>query len=85
MATKVDTNLGRNSRFFNKRMRQVSSLIAVFGYQVYSLQFLLHYNDNLSFFQGFFFEVLLTLNSSRFINIKKKQRNLANIQPWTYY
>ena len=78
MATEVDTILGRTSRFFNKRMREVSSLIAFFRYQVYSLQFWLHYNNNLSFFQGLFLD-FIDLELGLVYKYKKKKRNLADL------
>ena len=76
MATEVDTILGRTSRFFNKRMREVFSLIAFFRYQVYSLQFWLHYNNNLSFFQGLFLD-FIDLELGLVYKYKKKKKKLG--------
>ena len=54
-------------------MREVSSLIAFFRYQVYSLQFWLHYNNNLSFFQGLFLD-FIDLELGLVYKYKKKKK-----------
>ena len=85
MATDVDAILGRTSRFFNKRMRQMSSLITLFVIKFIPYNFsyitITICRSFKVFLLGFIDLELVSVYKYK----KEKQRTLANIQPWTYY
>ena len=64
MATEMDTILGRTSTFFNKRMRQVSSLSPFFVIKFIPCNFSYVTITICRSFKSFFFKFLLTLNLS---------------------